>query len=543
MPQFASQQAVLLAAIAAYLYFGFFLMVLARRTSTSLSWLAWIPIANLFQMCRIGRRSLFFGVLLLMPLLNLLIAALVWMSIAKARGKPGWTGALILVPGVNLLLLPYLAWGPATDPDAVAAPPPVSAAPLERPAHCPNCGVAANPDERFCGECGTDLDAAAEPASVPATAPVAPKEVRRSTAASVAIIATAAVVIGGVYIFWNYGGRASGKRDTPAMPPVIAGTMTEFPIDTEPMHPLMPDAVVTQQVTGGNLRVPVAWLPPGTGPAIAQRARAITATTYRTHSPDPPVTVAVLSTAAGQSGDAAREIASAVTKANGATESLIEVKSPLGQVYEGVRLKTDTQSTYVLARDEPPNVVIVHAQTARQAPDAARLAQNVGNGAGLGAFPALQSSLWTLPSRVPAGLELQEARTLPASELTAIDAQAGDAARQLGPEAQQWAGRLTRMLPDQLVMARYQDANKQNWGIIRGEYTAAGRAMTIWTMLRGFMTMTSTEALPIKNTTGRITDFDRQRVLIFRSAASLVLTLAPSGTPSDQIRQLAEGIQ
>lgn len=538
---FASQQQLLLAAIALYFYFAFFLMVLARRTSTSPSWLAWIPIANLFLMCRIGRRSMFLGVLLLVPLLNLLIVALVWMSIARARGKPGWTGALILIPIVNLLLPMYLAWGPPTVPGAAAA---VAPEPPVLPHFCPTCGAATDPDERFCGGCGTDLHAALAASAPQAPAPAAaPAEVRRSMAASVAILATVALTAGAAYIFWNYGGHASGKRETPAMPPALAGTLTEFPIDTEPMHPLMPDAVVTQQVSGGSLRVPASWLPPGAGPAIANRARAVTATTYRTHSPEPPVSVMVLSTAPGDAVEAAREIASGVTQASGAKESGIQVKSPSGQFYNGFRLVTDKQSTYVLARAGAPNVVVVHAVTPGQAATAERLAANVGNGAGLGAFPALQNTLWTLPARVPAGFELQEARTLPASELTAIDAQLEDAARQLGPEAQQWAGRLHRVLPDQLVMARYQDGKKQNWGIIRGEYASSGRAMTIWTALRGLLALTHTEALPIKGATGRITDVDRRRLLIFRTAASLVLTFAPSGASSDQMRQLAQGVQ
>jgi hypothetical protein len=38
------------------------------------------------------------------------MGVLVWMSVAEARGKPPWMGLLMTIPGVNLILVGYLAF-------------------------------------------------------------------------------------------------------------------------------------------------------------------------------------------------------------------------------------------------------------------------------------------------------------------------------------------------------------------------------------------------------------------------------------------------
>lgn len=122
------------------------LQVLARRTGAAGAWTAWIPVANLFLMARIGGVSAGWAVTLLVPVLGLVAACVVWAGIARARGKPGWLGLLVVVPLVNLLVPPLLALGPASG------------------RRCPACGVPAQPEDLFCGQCRHRLEAPAQAA-------------------------------------------------------------------------------------------------------------------------------------------------------------------------------------------------------------------------------------------------------------------------------------------------------------------------------------------------------------------------------------------
>ncbi len=96
--------------LAAYAYLALALVALAGKTNASPQWWAWIPILNIVLMLRIGKRPLWWIVLLPIPLVNVLIAALVWMGIARNRQKSGWWGAVAIVPGINLIVPGYLAW-------------------------------------------------------------------------------------------------------------------------------------------------------------------------------------------------------------------------------------------------------------------------------------------------------------------------------------------------------------------------------------------------------------------------------------------------
>ena len=97
-------------AIAGYIYFALALQTIAKKTNTENGWLAWIPIANIILMLNIARKPIWWIILFLIPLVNIVMAILVWMGIAEARNKPSWWGVLMIVPLVNLIVPGYLAW-------------------------------------------------------------------------------------------------------------------------------------------------------------------------------------------------------------------------------------------------------------------------------------------------------------------------------------------------------------------------------------------------------------------------------------------------
>jgi hypothetical protein len=96
--------------LAFYAYLSLAVQTIARKTDTQNDWLAWIPIANLFLMLSIAKKPLWWFLLLLIPIANIVVIILIWMGIAEARGKPSWWGLLMLIPVVSLIVPGYLAW-------------------------------------------------------------------------------------------------------------------------------------------------------------------------------------------------------------------------------------------------------------------------------------------------------------------------------------------------------------------------------------------------------------------------------------------------
>ena len=96
--------------LAIYVWLALTLHVIANKTDTQNSWLAWIPIANLYLMCKVAGRSGWWTILFFIPLVNLVLGVIIWMAIARARNQPSWLGILMIIPIVNLIILGILAF-------------------------------------------------------------------------------------------------------------------------------------------------------------------------------------------------------------------------------------------------------------------------------------------------------------------------------------------------------------------------------------------------------------------------------------------------
>ena len=97
-------------AAACYVYMALALQTIANKTKTENSWLAWIPIANIVLMLNIAKKPIWWIVLFLIPVVNIIFIIIVWMAMAEARGKPSWWGILMIVPVANLITPGVLAW-------------------------------------------------------------------------------------------------------------------------------------------------------------------------------------------------------------------------------------------------------------------------------------------------------------------------------------------------------------------------------------------------------------------------------------------------
>jgi len=96
--------------LATYLWLALCLYLISNKTKTPDAWLAWIPIANIYLMCKIAGRSGWWAILFFIPLLNVIILAVIWMGIAKARNQESWLGILMIVPIANLIIPGVLAF-------------------------------------------------------------------------------------------------------------------------------------------------------------------------------------------------------------------------------------------------------------------------------------------------------------------------------------------------------------------------------------------------------------------------------------------------
>ena len=96
--------------IAIYAFTAFCLQTIARKTDTEHGWLAWIPIANIYIMCKIAGKPGWWTILFFIPIVNIVFLVIVWMGMAEARNKNRWLGILAIVPVVNYVFLGYLAF-------------------------------------------------------------------------------------------------------------------------------------------------------------------------------------------------------------------------------------------------------------------------------------------------------------------------------------------------------------------------------------------------------------------------------------------------
>ncbi|HJN19161.1 MAG TPA: DUF5684 domain-containing protein [Armatimonadota bacterium] len=368
--------------LAMYVYFGITLMIIAKKSNTQGAWLAWVPIGNIVLMFMIGRRPGWWIVLLFVPLVNVVIGVLMWMSMAASRGKPAWTGALALLPGIGVFIPIYLALGPNYNPDVGAVT-----------RVCPSCGAVSAASDTFCGRCGGALPAVAPRAPV-----MWPVAVGVAALMFVGTLGAGAVGWGAMGALGRY---TAPQRQAPDLPERIAGTITEFPVDTDPDSPLRPASVISKVYADGKIgtdtdgdgdvdgddsatddssqiaSVPEDWLPPGVEESsLPGRATSMTAATYTPATPTASpgsggdrVVVIVLETPADPS-ETAGQLAGEVAAATGGETTGVEVVNPSGETYVGVKVSTGDSVVIILEKQTAPVVICIYAPTEPMIPAA-----------------------------------------------------------------------------------------------------------------------------------------------------------------------------
>lgn len=100
----------LIVGLAVYAYIAFAIQTIANKTHVENSWMAWIPILNIILLLNVAKKPVWWVVLFVIPIVSIVIAIIVWMAVAEARGKPSWWGILLIVPLVGFIVPGYLAW-------------------------------------------------------------------------------------------------------------------------------------------------------------------------------------------------------------------------------------------------------------------------------------------------------------------------------------------------------------------------------------------------------------------------------------------------
>lgn len=112
---------IIFIALIVYIYSAICLQIITNKTNQRPGWMAWVPVANLFLMCKIGKLDYKWLLLLLVPFVPIIgpffgpICALFWTAfawykIAVARGREGWIGAITIIPIVGFFTMGYLAF-------------------------------------------------------------------------------------------------------------------------------------------------------------------------------------------------------------------------------------------------------------------------------------------------------------------------------------------------------------------------------------------------------------------------------------------------
>lgn len=127
---------VFLFLVALYVYTAWAWMTIARKLKHPYPWLAWIPVANLFLYPMLAKKSAWWGLILFVPIVNIVFFIMWTWSIYEQRNYPPWLslvviGALLPAVGTAFTIAVLVIWGlvawhdlPAKRRPAVVSVPP-----------------------------------------------------------------------------------------------------------------------------------------------------------------------------------------------------------------------------------------------------------------------------------------------------------------------------------------------------------------------------------------------------------------------------------
>ena len=113
----------LLLALGVYLFYCFCCKRICQKASREPGALIWIPILQLVPLLDAAGMATWMILLFLIPLVNVVLAVMMWAKICMALSKTPWLVLMMFIPPLNLIFLPYLAFSGPASANAPAAPP------------------------------------------------------------------------------------------------------------------------------------------------------------------------------------------------------------------------------------------------------------------------------------------------------------------------------------------------------------------------------------------------------------------------------------
>jgi hypothetical protein len=106
---------------AVYFYFAFAQYKIAEKIGTPNAWFSFVPILNLVLLIQMAQRPMWWFILLLVPVINVICYAIIWMDVAKNSGSSPVLGFCNIIPFLNLITIGMMAFG-GSSPKQVPYP-------------------------------------------------------------------------------------------------------------------------------------------------------------------------------------------------------------------------------------------------------------------------------------------------------------------------------------------------------------------------------------------------------------------------------------
>lgn len=104
--------------LAAYLYFAYAQFKIAQKTGHSgNAWWAFIPILNFFLLVQMANKPWYWFLFSLVPFINIIILAVLWIDVAKACNQSPVWGFLTILPFINFISIGVLAFSGPPRPN------------------------------------------------------------------------------------------------------------------------------------------------------------------------------------------------------------------------------------------------------------------------------------------------------------------------------------------------------------------------------------------------------------------------------------------
>lgn len=112
--------------LALWFYVGLAQYRIAKQLGHSNPWYSFIPIVNVLQLIQLAGKTLWWFLICLIPFVNIIAIAWLWMETAKNCGKSPLWGFLVIIPFINLIaigVLGFTSGNKPIPPDNYSKPP------------------------------------------------------------------------------------------------------------------------------------------------------------------------------------------------------------------------------------------------------------------------------------------------------------------------------------------------------------------------------------------------------------------------------------